>query len=64
MLTGYVDYMTDEYWLEARKARINYGVGIERSVEDFQYLVGQTFYDPEYQMWYRVLSVGVNRSFE
>ena len=59
--TGDVDHSTDEYWLEARKARTTYGKGIVRFEADFQYLVGQIFYDPDYQLWYRVLSVKENK---
>jgi len=59
--SGDVDHLTDDYWREARLARTRHDEGVTREVDDFQYLIGQTFYDPDESQWFRVTEVRVNR---
>ena len=57
---GIIDFKKDEYWLEVRE----FGhliSGKPRGVDDFKYLIGEVFYDPEMESHFRVLNVTVNR---
>ena len=57
---GDIDHATNPYWLEVRRYahRVD---GIPRDIEDFQYLIGNVFYDPEHMKHYRVTSIEVER---
>jgi len=57
---GTIDFNKDDYWLEIRQ----FGhllTGKPRQVEDFNYLIGEIFYDPEMETYYKVLNVIVYR---
>jgi hypothetical protein len=57
---GIIDFKKDEYWLEVRE----FGhllSGEPRVIEDFKYLIGEVFYDPELESHFKVLNVTVNR---
>ena len=59
--SGDIDHLKDDYWHEARLARTRHDEGVIREVDDFQYLIGQTFYDPDESQWFRVTQVTANR---
>jgi len=57
---GIIDFKKDDYWLEIRQ----FGhllTGKPRQVDDFKYLIGEIFYDPEMESHYKVLNVVVYR---
>jgi hypothetical protein len=54
---GDIDFSTDEYWLEIRKARRDETKRNRESVDDFIYLEGVVFYDDDKSAFFRVTRV-------
>lgn len=53
---GDINYETDTYWKELRESKLIIGEK-QMSINDFQYLVGVTFFDPDINEWRRVLEI-------
>ena len=54
---GDIDFSTDEYWLEIRKARVFTDARTRENIDDFLYLEGVVFYDDDDSCYYRVTRV-------